>query len=129
MTSEPHKLDELERTGATRFGFAVRRVWLELADGRMVKAELPMGISNPVQLRPIDPLEGFPELCREIYEVLSESPDWLQGAEVARRINADVIHTEGPFRRAIKRLTQAGIIVSNNPLGYRLAVAPSNSVQ
>ena len=38
----PRVLDELERTGATRFGYAVRKVWFELADGRRVEADLPV---------------------------------------------------------------------------------------
>lgn len=66
-------------------------------------------------------LAGLGELARSILQALTEAGgEWVGGADLARLVGGDADHTTGSWRRAVRELKQAGMIETDQALGYRL---------
>lgn len=96
---EPTPLDDLERTGATRFGSPVERVVMHLADGRRVSVDLPRG-------PPAADADRLTRTQRQILQVLRDSPAPLTRKAVAARLSRPT--AQGRFGQEIRALLDAG---------------------
>lgn len=98
----PAVLDDIERTGATRFGRRVARVVLIYDDGSRVAADLPMPARTRAGKAWTKTATG-----RKILDVLSREGRALKGATIAKL--ADLEYS-GSFRQTLKGLADVGEI-------------------
>lgn len=102
MTPTPLSLDEIEKTGATRFGRAVSRIVIVMRDG------------GKVSLSFADPEDDEPEEIamtptqQRIVQVLRSSPKPMKRLSVAKAIGRDGIG--GKFSNYVNDLVSRGVI-------------------
>lgn len=101
---DPVPLDEIERTGATRFGKPVKRIMLRMTDGGWVEIKLAM------KPHPVD--DGMTPLQRRILHCIRDSEGPVTRKEVAMRIRAKT--TTGDFARAFQVLLESDKIFVRN---------------
>jgi hypothetical protein len=97
---DPLPLDDIERTGAVRFGRPVVRLVMVLEDGREIAADLPT--AGPAELTGLTPTQ------RRIVQVLRVSPMPLTRKAVANRLGRS--DATGKTGTDIRELVHLGYI-------------------
>lgn len=109
--------------GGERWRLSTVRAWLAdlLPAGHCHHDEDDGEAVEPAeQPKPFD-LAALPELAREILTVLSEAAEeTLPSREVAKRIGGNVDPANGDWKRATRRLREAGLIRGDKTLGLML---------
>jgi hypothetical protein len=103
----PIALDTAAADGATFAGLAVRKLWAELPDGRVVRLELPAVSPAPVddfaEDEPDDEVRLTPTQ-RRIVDVFAahEPEDALKGVVIARLLGEDLANLKKPLSELVK---------------------------
>jgi hypothetical protein len=108
----PMVLDDLERTGAVRFGRPVVRLVVEYEDGGRSILSLP-------DAAPVDPTEAA--ILSELGKL--RAGEWMKGRTLAASVDLDV--DGGHFKGLMARLARpGGRVESSRGHGFRLRLVP-----